>query len=334
MIIEWYTFPHRGRAPSDYHIGGAIYIWVYTRRMCVLGTFGRSLSAAMRGVEMAREAITLILLSSWHVGFCLGIPASVGKTSKDLLTRRPFDLALLQKLQNIGQTMRSNRLLPDGVVDRELVDLSVGDTAAGGGQEATVMKREFRSNDGLILDALRKRGFQPWGGKRAGRETVIGRAPFIIQRKGFQPWGGKRNEAQHDHQERLDVENDCLFNVDESDVSKRGFQPWGGKRVSAGQHAVRCRYLQLSNGQDFSRNRRGFQPWGGKRTTGGIKTEMQDPNSKQQWKEDAIKTIMLDGVAKKDVKDNTATGQNGASTGHDNEGRDDQVGAELTSQVR
>ena len=300
----------------------------YILKECLhAGLTGRH-SSAMHSVDMTREAITLILLCGWHVGFCHIVPSSTGvvKTVNEIQSNRPFSLALLQRLQH--QQKRS------GDFDRGVVVGHAGNTATGGGQNSNAIKRKLNSNSDVTPGAMRgvqletKRGFQPWGGKRSEAETgtLNGKHPFVMVRKGFQPWGGKRNEMGLKHHDRLDAPIGCLFPSGESNGNKRGFQPWGGKRESTKQRAFRCLFPRLSHQQDLTRNRRGFQPWGGKRSGGKITTDRQGPAPLSQSRDRNVSQKLRDEllfVGDKNKDTWTATGH---TSGEGDDGRDSYAG--------
>ena len=281
----------------------------------------------MHSVDMTREAITLILLCGWHVGFCHNVPSSSGvvKTVNEIQSNRPFSLALLHRLQH--QQKRG------GDFGRGIVVGHAGNVATDG-QNSNAIKRKLNSKGELTPGAMRgvqletKRGFQPWGGKRSEAEigSLNGKHPFVVVRKGFQPWGGKRSQMSLKHQDRLDAPIGCLFPSGASKERKRGFQPWGGKRESTEQRAFRCLFPQLSNQEDLTRNRRGFQPWGGKRSGGKTTTERQGPAPLSQTRYRNINQKLRDELLFGGDKNKDTWTATGHTSGEGDDGRDSHDG--------
>ena len=292
-------------------------------------------------VEMAREDIALILLC---VGLCLSLSSSttVVDTSKDIETTQQLELSWLQKLRDFGRQNTDTRHLQD---DDGMAG-GGGRNNGEGGEEQSIdaLEGEVQPSNSMVIDTLRdaqlgnaKRAFQPWGGKRSGRDVtkLKMRHQVVLQRRVFQPWGGKRSTTLPRPLPRLEKRLRCLHDVDvdEFRVSERDFQPWGGKRRVTGKHSLlRSRYVRSPVPQRIRVNKRVFQPWGGKRSNDRIKTAMQErvvgardteiaARASVLWRDSADRKLFSSDDAK---KARHLTSQKGVTLGQENDGHSDE----------
>ncbi|XP_074652737.1 uncharacterized protein LOC141907067 [Tubulanus polymorphus] len=158
-----------------------------------------------------------------------------------------------------------------------------------------------------VMNAAEKRGFKPWGGKRAPEpatddkhfnellervwsakndrddedaemdELLDDKAAIV--RRGFKPWGGKR-----------------FVNAE---VERRGFKPWGGKRNIDWEIPVSLQMRAIRSIADEAKNeKRGFKPWGGKRNLNAVNSDQ----SKRGFKPWGGKRSVIDDADKRGFK--------------------------------
>ena len=292
-------------------------------------------------VEMAREDIALILLC---VGHCVSLssPTTVVDTLNDIETTQPLELSWLQKLRDFGRQNTDTRHLQ---YDDGMAGVGLRNNGEGGEEQSIdAMEGEVQPSNSMMIDTLcdtqlgtAKREFQPWGGKRSGRDIakLKLRHQVVLQRRVFQPWGGKRSASLPRHLPRLEKRIRCLHevDVDEFRVSERDFQPWGGKRRVTGKHSLlRSRYVRSPVPQRIRVNRRVFQPWGGKRSNDRIKTAVQERVASERNTEIAARASVLwkDGADRKLFSSDDAkkaghlTSQKGVTLGQENDGHSDE----------